>query len=161
MIVLFIAMTVGLLAWWFLLPTATFLRGFAGLIEGSDYRIASLITHQPRVSGRFHGRAVVLQLHQPGENRYGVLELLMETSAAPGARWKDSAIVSRHPEIGRATFDLEGKYSLVLTLSGGWLRASSSPLGVRFPGPFDAEKWENVLTQMETVAVWLESVASR
>ncbi len=124
------------------------------MLESSDFSVTRLISHRATISGRFNGRSVGLDIHQPTDNRFGTLEVLMKTSAPDGAPWKDSARVSRNPEISRATFDLEGKHALILTLSDGWLRAASQ-FGFRFPGPFDAEKWKNVLQQMETLVRWL------
>jgi hypothetical protein len=157
MLMLLVLIGLGFLWWWFLAPTRLFLQGFAGLLESSDYSSAKLFSFRATISGRFNGRPVGLDLNQPGENRLASLIVLMKTSAPDGSPWKDSTLVSQNPDISRATFDLEGKYALVLTLSGGWLRATASPLGVRFPGPFDPEKWRNVLQQMETVVRWLET----
>jgi hypothetical protein len=158
MLLLFTSLTVALIGWWFLQPTARFLRGFAGLLEDSDFRVASSLSHRPRLSGRFNQRVVVLQLHHPADNRFGSFDVAIKTSAPDGERWKDSALVSRNPDISRATFDLEGKHSLVLTLADGWLRASTTPLGVRFPGPFEPDKWHHVLRQMDVLAQWLERI---
>jgi hypothetical protein len=146
----------GGLVWFFVRPTAFFLRGFASLLESSDFNLAQLFWYRGTVAGHYKGRSVGLEVHQPADNRFGRIEVLMKTSAPDGSPWKDSALVSKSPEISRATFDLEGKYALVLSLSNGWLRAASSPMLVRFPGPFDRDKWNNVLTQMETLARWLE-----
>ena len=161
MLMLLVLIALGFLWWWFLSPTRLFLQGFAGLLEGADYSPAKLFSFRATISGRFRGRSVGLDLHQPGENRLASLIVLMKTSAPDGSSWKDSTLLSRNPEISRATFDLEGRHALVLTLSGGWLRATETPFGVRFPGPFDPEKWQNVLQQMETLVRWLEAAEER
>ena len=159
MLAFFVLIAGALGTWWLLTPTLRFHRGFASLIDSPQSRFGRTgrLRFGSWVTGRFQNRAVTLRIERPAENVFGNVTLAMDVRAPDGAPWKDSAMTSNDPELSRATFDLEGRYGLLLTLSGGSLRASfNSPPGVLFPGPFDEEQWRNTLRQMHVVAEWLE-----
>ena len=147
--------------WWLYSPTVHLLRGFAGLIEKPEMRggIVRVVFSKPSISGFFKNRSVALYVKQPRRRSQGYVVLFMETRAPDGAPWKDSSLTSRNPDVSRATFDLEGRYEMILTLEQGMLRAKWSALVWRFPGPFDEQKWRNVLRQMDVVAAWIETQA--
>src|SRR5262249_40064592 len=113
------------------------------------------LSGRPSANGRYGGRAVELELTLPHEHRFGTIVVSMETRAPKGEPWKDSAETLRYPDIGRATFDLEGSYELILTNDDGRLRATSQGHGM-FPGKFDAERWRDTLAKMLVLAEWLE-----
>jgi hypothetical protein len=97
--------------------------------------------------------------HSSGDarrKRRGEVGLSMSTTAPDGSPWKDSSLTARNADVSRATFDLEGKYELILTLAEGSLRATWRPVRFRFPGPFDEVRWRNTLAQMHVLAEWLE-----
>ena len=154
-----ILMIVAFIAWRFLTPTLHFLSGFAGLLDDARIERGVMRTLRGRsfVNGRFGNRAVHLAIIHPYERRIGEIVVSMESHARKGEPWKDSQETSRHPGIGRATFDLEGKYELILTNDEGWLRATSRPQLVMFPGRFDAAKWRNTLANMQVLVEWLEN----
>jgi hypothetical protein len=154
---------VGFMMWWFLAPSSRFQQGFSRLIDTPRTRRrinTSMMQYESSVAGRFKQREVRLTLLHPAEHRFATIELAMSTHARDGAPWKDTSLLARNPEISRATFDLEGKYELVLTLADGWLRASWSRPGVWFPGPFDEATWRNTLQQMDVLAEWMENRGS-
>ena len=158
MLVILILATIAVLVWALLTPSLTFARGFATLVD--QPRVMRIAPGFPRaqsmVSGQFKGRAVRLTLLHPARNIPGEIVLAMATSAPGGAPWKDAMLTHRNPDISRATFDLEGKYGLILSLADGWLKATWSRPGVMFPGPFDEGIWRNTLVQMDTIARWME-----
>jgi hypothetical protein len=119
-----------------------------------------MMQYESSVAGRFKQREVRLTLLHPAEHRFATIELAMSTHARDGAPWKDTSLLARNPEISRATFDLEGRYELVLALADGWLRATWSRPGVWFPGPFDEARWRNTLHQMDVLAEWMENSGS-
>ena len=153
---------VAVLTWWLFSPTARFLNGFANLVDWprTNRSLLKSLSCRSSVTGRFRERAVTLEIVHPYENRIGEIVLSMEVRAPGGAPWKDSTLTSRNPDISRATFDLEGKYEWILAAGDGWLRASSRPIVLRFPGRFDPDKWRNSLSQMHVLADWLEKRAS-
>jgi hypothetical protein len=145
--------------WWLIAPYSTFLREFAALIEAPRIRfgVAALLSRDSGVMGRYKGRRVALTVQQPVEDTPGEVRLALEANAPAGAPWKDSLLVSRNAAVSRATFDLEGKYDLILSTESGWLVATWRPLpGRRFPGRFDEARWRNTLAQMLVVTDWLE-----
>ena len=153
-----ILMVVATIAWRLLTPTPRFLSGFASLLNGAhtDHGLVRSLAGRSFVNGRFGDRAVQLSITQPYEHRIGEIVVSMETHAPKGEPWKDPSETRRHPEIDRATFALEGKYGLILTNDDGWLRATSRPLLLTFPGDFDPEKWGSTLADMQVLAEWLE-----
>jgi hypothetical protein len=144
--------------WWLLSPTMRFLSGFSGLLDNPriDRGPLRFFLGRSFVNGTFGGRAVHLQLTHPYEHRIGEIVVSIEAHAPPGEPWKDSTEISGHPEISRATYDLEGRYELILTTADGWLRATSRPPFVRFPGRFDPARWRSTLVNMRALAEWLE-----
>jgi hypothetical protein len=149
---------VAALVWWLITPSLTFVRGFATLVETPH--ITHIALSFPRfksmVSGVYKGRAVRLTLLHPARRIPGEGVVAMASSALGGEPWKDSALTHGNPDVSRATFDLEGKHGLILTLADGWLRAAWSRPGIMFPGPFDETIWRNTLAQMDTIARWME-----
>ena len=144
---------------WFLLPTLTLQRGVARMLDDAKtafhFGLSSGLVFT--AAGRFSNRRATLQIVQPRKHVAGEVLLAMEARAPDGADWKDSSLTRADPDLSRATFDVEGRYGLILTLTGGWLRATWNPLpGLRFPGRFDEEQWRNTLTQMHVIAEWLE-----
>ena len=162
MFVIVVLFAVVALVWWFLAPGLGFVRRFAELIENPSTTPIGL--EFPRftstASGQFKGRTVRLTLHHPARHHPGVGVVEMSTSASTGEPWKDSTLTRENPDIGRATFDLEGKYGLILSLEKGWLRATWSRRGLRFPGPFDEAVWRNTLAQMDVIARWMERIST-
>jgi hypothetical protein len=151
--------SMGLLCWWFLQPSISYLRGFGRVMDSASAPsfFDGLVPYTQSVSGLFNKRAVRLELRHPMEHQFGEIVVAMRTSAIGGEAWKDSTVTSRNPDLSRATFDLEGKYQLILTLSDGWLRATSSPrIGRRFPGAFDDGMWRKTLEQMDLLCRWME-----
>ena len=157
----FVLIAIALGAWWTFSPARTFLRGVARLLgaagtqwgfEGGGF--TSFVT------GRYRDRDVVVQLFHPsGEDsasRPGEVLLTMRTRARDGAPWKSSLATFDNAELSRATFHLEGRYGLQLTLADGWLKASWNSASWRFPGSFDEERWRTTLEQMHVLADWLE-----
>src|SRR5262249_25997102 len=143
--------------WRLFAPTPRFLTGFASLLQGAsiDHGLVRSLKGRSFVNGRFGDRVVQLSITQPYDRRIGEIVVSMETHAPKGEPWKDSAETFRHPDISRATFDLEAKYELILTNDDGWLRATSRPMLVTFPGDFDPERWRDTLAKMEVLAEWL------
>lgn len=143
--------------WWLYTPTIRFVQGFGALLESAEPQIGilSLIFGTPTVTGRFKDRRVVLHLVQPRRNRPGHVALSIETTAPDAPLWKDSRLTSQDGEISRATFDLEARYELILTMEPGWFGAKWRP-SWRFPGPFDARRWQNTLAQMHVLVEWME-----
>jgi hypothetical protein len=154
---------VGGMVWWFLAPSIAFVRGFAGLIENSHTTPIALgfPRFKSSASGQFKGRTLRLTLLHPAENIPGEGVVEMSTSAVDGEPWKDSALNRENPDLSRATFDLEGKYGLILSLADGWLRATWRRPGLKFPGPFDEAMWRNTLVQMDSIARWMEQRQKR
>lgn len=154
---------VAALVWWFLAPGLAFVRRFAELIENpSTTPIApGFPRFKSTASGQFKGRTLRLTLLHPGRHHPGEGLVEMSTTAFGGEPWKDSTLTRENPDIGRATFDVEGKYGLILSLEEGWLRAKWSRRGVMFPGPFDEGVWRNTLAQMDTIATWMERRQTR
>jgi hypothetical protein len=154
---------VAAMVWWLLMPSLAFVKGFATLVETP--RITHIAFSFPRfksmVSGDYKGRAVRLTLLHPARRIPGEGVAAMATSALGGEPWKDSALTHRNPEVSRATFDLEGKYGLILSLADGWLRATWRRPGLKFPGPFDEAMWRNTLVQMDSIARWMEQRQKR
>jgi hypothetical protein len=145
--------------WWMLSRTLEFAQGFGRLVERSQMRfgVSTLLTRRASVSGRFKDRRVIARLEQPFEHSPGRVLLAMEVRAPDGAPWKDASLTARNPDVSRATFDLEGRHELILTLTGGWLEAVwTPPPGALFPGRFDEGRWRNTLSQMQVLAEWLE-----
>lgn len=159
MIAILILIAVALAWWWFLSPVARFTQRFATLIDTPAAPPALFaLTGRSSVSGTFEGRPVVLRVVSPREEKAGRVVLAMRTTASDGDRWKDSTLVMRDPDISRATFDLEGRYELTLSVSNGWLTATWMPFSpLRFPGIFAEERWRTTLAQMAVLARWLES----
>jgi hypothetical protein len=149
---------VAALVWWFLAPGVTFVRRFADLVENpSTTPIAPAFPRfNSTASGQFKGRTVRLTLHHPAKHHPGMGVVEMSTSASGGEPWKDVTLTRENPDIGRATFDLEGKYGLILSLNGGWLRATWTRRGLKFPGAFDEAMWRNTLAQLDAIASWME-----
>ena len=158
MIAVLLLVVLALGWWWFLAPSARFTQRFAALIDSPAAPAGLLaLTSRSTISGKFKGRPVVLRIVRPREDRPGVVVLTMKTAAPDGAPWKDSTLVARDPDVGRATFDLEGRYELVLSMSNGWLTATWMPLSFGgFPGRFDEHRWRTTLAQMHVLAEWLE-----
>jgi hypothetical protein len=158
MLGILVLIAVALALAWFLALPRYFLEGFATLIENPRTRhsLASFPRYKSSVMGQFKGRTVGLTLVQPGRKRRGEVVLSISTDAPEGSPWKDSSLTAPSADVSRATFDLEGKYELILTLTQGSLRATSNPVGLRFPGPFDEGRWRNTLAQMHVLAEWLE-----
>jgi hypothetical protein len=155
-----IAVLLAVLActWWFILPTMHFLSGFAAILQDAriDRSLLRFVSRRSFAHGRFGGRAVQLEITQPREHDIGHVVVSMEVHAPKGEPWKDSAETFRHPDISRATFDLEGKSELILTNDDGWLRAASQQRSFRFPGHFDPDRWRRTLENMQVLAEWLE-----
>lgn len=99
---------------------------------------------------------MALEMVQPRRRRAGYVVLSMKTDAPDGAPWKDSLLTSQDGDISRATFDLEGRYELILMLDDGWLRAKWAPSRWRFPGRFDPDRWRKTLAQMQVLVEWAE-----
>jgi hypothetical protein len=163
MFAILVLVVVGFLVWSLLAPSLSFARGFATLIENP--RTTRIAFGFPRfkssVSGDYKGRAVRLTLLYPARNIPGEGMLAMATSALGGEPWKDATLTHGNPDLSRATFDLEGKYGLILSLADGWLQATWSRPGVMFPGPFDEAIWRNTLVQMDSIARWMEERQKR
>lgn len=161
MLGLFVLIAISFGVWWACQPTRRFQQGFARLIEAPQthygfehFRLVNW------VGGRFRNRAVTLQLLHPVEYQWGHVLLTMETHAPDGSPWKDSTLTADDPDLSRATFDLEGRYSLILTLKDGVLHATwTPPPGTFFPGAFDDRRWRTTLEQMHVLAQWLEARA--
>jgi hypothetical protein len=154
---------IGAGMWWMSSPTRRFLQGFSRLVQDprrhyllEDLRLVRW------VEASYGGRRVTLQLVPPVASEsqsfeFGMVLLTMDVRAPDGSAWKDSTRTLGNPELSRATFDLEGRYELRLTLADGSLEAVwSPPAGRMFPGPFDEARWRNTLAQMRVVAEWLE-----
>ena len=159
MMAFFVLVAGALGAWWLLTPTIRFHRGFARLINSpeSGFGMVGRLQFGSWVSGRFNDRRVTLRIERQSEHVLGNVSVAMDVRAPDGAPWKDSTLTANDPALSRATFDLEGRYGLILTLANGSLRAAfNTPPGVIFPGPFDAEQWRNTLLQMNVLAEWLE-----
>lgn len=156
-------LAVGALVWWFLAPGLSFVRRFAELIENPSTTPIGLRFpgFKSTASGQFKGRSVRLTLLHPTKHRLGVGIVEMSTSASGGEAWKDSTLTRENPDIGHATFDVEGKYGLILSLEEGWLRATWRPRGLWFPGPFDEPVWRTTLAHMHTIASWMEKRQTR
>jgi hypothetical protein len=137
-----------------------FERRFAALIDSpaTTGGLATFFSRASTVSGTYRGRAVQLLLRRPARHSPGVVTLSLQTDAPPGSPWKDSALTTRNADISRATFDLEGRYELVLKREGRWLSAEWTPqAGILFPGAFDETRWRNMLAQMTVVVDWMEA----
>ena len=164
MLALFIlvaALALGIASTWTFSGSGTFLREFARLIDAAPAQWGLEGGGFTRfVTGRYQDREVMLQLLHPGgddnASRPGEIVLTMRTRARDGSPWKSSLVTFGNPELSRATFDLEGRYGLTLTLADGWLKASWTPGGWRFPGVFDERRWRTTLAQMHALAEWLE-----
>jgi hypothetical protein len=160
MAVIFVVIVV-LVAWRFFGSSASrFEREFAALIDSpaTTGGLAAFFSRTSSVSGTYRGRAVQLLVTRPARHSPGVVTLSMQTNAPPGSPWKDSGLTTRHADISRATFDLEGRYEVVLKREGQWLCADWTPrAGVLFPGAFDEARWRNTLAQMQIVVDWLEA----
>ena len=154
-----------LVVWRFFLSSATrFEREFAKLMDNptAPGGWTPFFSRYSTVSGTYRGRAVQLLLQRPARHSPGAVTLSVQTSAPPGSPWKDSTLTTRNADISRATFDLEGRYELILTLEGQWLRAEWTPrAGVLFPGRFDETRWRNTLAQMKVVVDWMEGPPTR
>lgn len=120
MLGIFVLIAIGVGAWWAFSPTRQFQNGFSRLIDNPEkhwgFERGALVTF---VAGRYRQRPVMLQLFPPtgGEGysyRPGEVVLTMEARAPDGAPWKNSALNRENAEVSRATFDLEGRYGLVL-----------------------------------------------
>ena len=148
----------ALAVWLFFSPTRHFLRGFAQLLDTprphafapNPFATSSL------VAGSYSSRRVQLRLEHPTEDDAGRIVLEVQVRAPDGAPWKDTSVTAHNSNLSRATFDLEGRYELILTLTDGWLRAESMSAGLFFPGSFDERRWRNTLAQMHVLASWLE-----
>jgi hypothetical protein len=160
---IFVLIVLGLVSWWALSPGRRFQSGFARLVERArthwGFEGGRLTTF---VTGTYRGRPLTLQLFHPagGEdstNAPGQVVLTMQVRAGESAAWKSSLANFNDPELSRATFDLEGRYGLRLTLQDASLQAAwTPPPGRLFPGAFDEQRWRNTLAQMHVVAGWLE-----
>lgn len=155
---------VVLVVWRFFLTSASrFEREFAKLIDNPTMPggLTTFFSRHSTVSGTYCDRAVQLLLRRPARHSPGVVTLSVQTTAPPGSPWKDSTLTTRSADISRATFDLEGRYELILTHEGQWLHAEWTPrAGVLFPGAFDEPRWRNALAQMKVVVDWLEGLPS-
>lgn len=159
-ILVFIALIVG----WrlFFSSTSQFQRGFATLLNNSSIPVGmrTLLSRYATVKGTYHGRPVELLVRQPLKHSPGIVRLSMTLVAPEGSPWKDSTLTTRNADISRATFDLEGKYELVLSREDPWLHATWSPrAGILFPGRFDETRWRNTLAQMKVLVDWIETLA--
>ena len=152
---------VVLVVWRFLLSSVSrFEREFAKLIDNPAMPggLTTIFSRDSTVSGTYRGRAVELLVRRPDRHSPGVVVLSLQTGAPPGSPWKDSTLTTRNADISRATFDLEGRYELILTHEGQWLRAEWTPrAGVLFPGAFDETRWRTTLAQMRVVVDWMEA----
>jgi hypothetical protein len=163
-ILVLIALGVG--AWWTFSPGRPFLKGFAALLDDArthwGFEGGAFVTF---VAGRYRRRAVMLQLFHPtggdgGSFNPGKLVLTMETRARERSAWKNSLATFNNPDLARATFDLEGRYGLILAMGDGSLNAAwTSAPGRSFPGRFDEDRWRNTLAQMRVLVEWLEGAA--
>ena len=163
MLGIFVLIALGVGAWWTFSPGRRFLKGFAALVDDArthwGFEGGAFVTF---VTGRYRRRAVMLQLFNPsgGDGSSfspGEVVLTMETRARESSAWKNSLANSADAELSRATFDLEGRYALVLTLGDGSLKASwTSAPGRFFPGRFDEDRWRNTLAQTHVLVEWLE-----
>ena len=161
-ILVFIALIVG----WrlFFSSTSHFQRGFATLLKDSSIPagLGTLLSRYSTVKGTYHGRPVELLVRQPIKHSPGIVRLSMTLAAPEGSPWKDSTLTTRHADISRATFDLEGKYEMVLSRDDQWLHAEWSPrAGILFPGRFDEARWRNALAQMRVLVDWMEAPGAR
>ena len=152
------------LAWSLRSKHRSFLAGFASLLERPDHGrvgMRAVLTGVRYVGGELGARAVLVVLH-PKRGRYtlGYLTLAMATSAKQS--WSSS---STTPEASVSTSRMRealdtliGRHGLQLDLESGWLTALWRPMGLFvFPGPFDSDKWREVLTQMKLLALELET----
>ena len=149
----------GATAWWIFSPSLRFLRGFGALLDSAATQTGplQLLTNTLSASGRFGGRAVRMRVIGSREESPGRIEIEVAVRAPDGAPWKDSRATTADPRLSRATFDLEGRFELILTLQGGWLQATWTPLRLTFPGPFDPARWRTTLEQLQVLAEWLEA----
>jgi len=157
-ILVFVAVILG---WRFFASFGSrFQREFAKLMDDPTIQtgLTSFISRYSTVKGKYHGRPVELLIQQPLKHSPGMVRLSMRLVAPPGTPWKDSTLTRQNPDISRATFDLEGRYELILVREGEWLRAQwSSPAGVLFPGRFDETRWRHALAQMKVLVDWMEA----
>ena len=157
-ILVFIAVIV---AWRFIVsPGSGFQREFAKLVDEATVpnSLTTLISRDSTVKGRYHGRPVELLVQRPIKHAPGKVRLSMRLAAPEGSPWKDSRLTSANPDISRATFDLEGKYELILSRDNHWLHADRTPsAGMLFPGSFDESRWRNMLAQMKVLVDWMEA----
>ena len=160
-----LAFIVALVVWRFVLSSVSrFEREFAKLIDtrAMPSGLTTFLSRDSTVNGTYRGRAVELLLRRPARHSPGVVTLSLQTSAPPGSPWKDSTLTTRDADISRATFDLEGRYELILAHEDQWLRAEWTPrAGVLFPGAFDEIRWRNTLAQMKVVVDWMEAAPIR
>lgn len=165
MLGIFVLIAFGLLSWWTLwwtLSRGPRFDGFARLIDGActdwGFERGRLTRF---VSGSYRDRPVTLQLFNSHDDEASsspaTVVVTMKVRAPESEAWRSSLANLSNPDLSRATFDLEGRYGLVLTLRDGALKAScrSAP-GWMFSGRFDEKRWRNVLAQMHVVAEWLE-----
>lgn len=156
--IILVLLAIALLWWWLYTPTIRFIREFASLVDVPEIRsgVPTLIFARPTVTGRFNDRPVELQMVPPAKHRVGHVLLSMKTTAPDGAPWKDSLLTTSDGDVSRATFDLEARYELILSLADGWLRAKWTPSRLRFPGRFDPDRWRKTLAHMHALAGWME-----
>ena len=156
--IILVLLAIGWLWWWLYVPTIRFVQEFASLVDNPETHsgVLTLIFARPTVTGRFNDRPVELEIVQPARHRVGYVLLSMKTTAPDGTPWKDSLLTTSDGDVSRATFDLEGRYELILTLADGWFRAKWTPSGWRFPGPFDPDRWRNTFAHMHALAEWME-----
>lgn len=154
-----------IVAWRFIVsPGSGFQREFAKLLGDATVpsSLTTMISRDSTVKGRYHGRPVELLVQRPMKHAPGKVRLSMRLEAPEGSPWKDSRLTSGNPDISRATFDLEGRYELILSRDSQWLHADWTPSpGILFPGSFDETRWRTMLAQMKVVVDWMESARAQ
>lgn len=155
-------LVLGGFAWlwyWLLLPIQLFLQRFALLLNDPhvDFSFLRIFSRNSSVTGRYHGRTVIVLIQRPIEDSLGFVRVSMTTSARGGEPWKDSTLTMKNADISRATFELEGRYEMILALDDGWFHATWRPRSEwRFPGRFDEARWRRALEEMSALVAWME-----
>lgn len=157
--VFLLLLTVAGAVWILNVSSATFLTGFARLLDGGRVEGGALgfLTGRLRLTGRLADREVVVRLQlKRGRHSVGWLSVAVRTSVDLPAAGSAVEARVRDDDGRRALFDLASR-DLLLGGDGGWLTARWQPQGfVFFPGRFVEARWRPVLDAMCRVAASIE-----
>ena len=166
MMLILVLIGIAAAMWLIAAPGTRFLPQFGRLL--TEPRIErgpfTFVSGRSYASGYSQGREVMVRL-QLKRTRYGqgylVVALRLVASAALGEAGETANIESRiDAAAGLRALSVLASHNVLLSVDQGWLKALWQPQGFMiFPGHFVADKWQQVLESLATVARSLEGAS--